>query len=137
VAFLIALIIFKSSALNLMNANRSTKVTKLGLAIKRLNFRNSFGSKIRTALLINSFGKLSCVGAVVLIASGVMTVAYAAPNALNVNREAAYNGINYNQLVEYNEPTANNPYTFLKTYNKSISNPEYNKTILANQSGEY
>ncbi|WP_157823746.1 ABC transporter permease [Mesoplasma syrphidae] len=137
IAFLIALLIFKSSALNLMNANKSTKVTRFGIAIKRLNFRNSFGSKIRTALLINSFGKLSCVGAVVLIASGVMTVAYAAPNALNINRHAAYNGIDYNQLVEYNEPISNNPYTFLKAYNKSIPNPEYKKAKLANQSGEY
>ncbi|WP_027063002.1 ABC transporter permease [Mesoplasma seiffertii] len=137
IAFLMALLIFKSSALNLMSANKSTKVTRFGMAIKRLNMRNSFGSKIRTALLINSFGKLSCVGAVVLIASGVMTVAYAAPNALNVNREAAYNGINYNQLVEFNEPVVNNPYTFLKAYNKTIANPEYRKAKLINQPGEY
>lgn len=121
IAFLIAWLILRHSALSLINANKTAKIGKAGLLLKKLDFRQTFSSKMRTALLIDASGKMFGVGTVVLFATFLMTMSYIAPSVLTNYKEMSYNGINYNQLIEYAEPQANNPYTFLKTYNKNSS----------------
>ncbi|WP_031542152.1 FtsX-like permease family protein [Mesoplasma photuris] len=124
ITFLIAYLILKGNTLELLSANKKMKISKFGMWVKSHKVRNSFDSKMRTALLLGASGKMFGVGIVVFGATIMMTVAYSAPNIMNINKIKSYTGIKYKQVVEYNEPSYNNPYSFLKTFNSDLKNPE-------------
>ncbi|AVP49706.1 ABC transporter permease [Williamsoniiplasma luminosum] len=119
IAFFIAYLILRGSALSLIEANKKPRIHRYTKILKRTNTKISIGAKIQNALFIDSLGKMSAVGGVVLLSTILLTAGFAAPDILNRNRTKSFEGINYNQLVEYQQPTYNNPFSFMKTYNKN------------------
>jgi len=125
IAFLIAILIMRDNALALINGNKTPKMNKFTLFIKNLNLVKTTQAKLRSALLASSLGKMSAVSIVVLGATIFMTVSFAAPKILNDNQTESFAGINYQQLVEFDDIVYNNPYSFMQTYDPTNLNSSY------------
>ncbi|WFQ94996.1 ABC transporter permease [Mycoplasma feriruminatoris] len=127
ISFLIAYLIMKKGAINLLENRNAKKISKLGSLIKKISSKRKFNHKLRAALLVSSGSKLTGVGFVVLIATMLFTISFVSPNLLKNNKIYAYNGVKYNQVVEYNQPTYNNPFSFIRVFNPDKkSNDTYN-----------
>ncbi|PPE06116.1 ABC transporter permease [Williamsoniiplasma lucivorax] len=119
IAFLIAYLILRKSALNLIQANKQPNVKKYIKFLKAVNHKKSISARMGNALFIDSIGKMFAVGGVVLLSTVLLTGGFASADILNRNRTKAFEGMNYNQLVEFQQPTYNNPFSFMKTFNKN------------------
>lgn len=117
VTLLIALLVFRKETTTLINAHQMTKASRFGQSFREKRSNKNIGSKISSALLADATGKMSAVGVVVLIATMVFTISFAAPDILSRNQTAAYSGVKYKQIMEYSDPVYNNPMSFYKTYN--------------------
>jgi len=125
IAFLIAVLIMRDNALALIEGNKAPKMSKLGMFIKKLNIVNTIQAKLRSALLASSLGKMTAVSIVVLGATIFMTASFAAPKILKDNQVESFAGINYQQLVEFDDIVYNNPYSFMQTYDPTNLNSSY------------
>ncbi|QVK06585.1 ABC transporter permease [Mycoplasma mycoides] len=127
ISFLIGYLIMKKGAINLLENRNAKKISKLGSLIKSLSNKRKFNHRLRAALLVNSGSKLTGVGFVVLIATILFTISFVSPNLLKNNKIYAYNGVKYNQIVEYSQPTYNNPFSFIRVFNPDKkSDDKYN-----------
>lgn len=117
ITFLIAFLVFRKETTTLINARQTSKASKFGSSYREKRSNKNIGSKISSALLADATGKMSVVGIVVLIATMVFTMSFAAPDILRRNQTASYSGVKYKQIVEYSDPVYNNPMSFYKTYN--------------------
>ncbi|AJM72112.1 ABC transporter permease [Mycoplasma yeatsii] len=125
ISFLIAYLIMKTGALNLIYAQRTKKLSKWSMMVKRNVQNKSFNKKMRTALLIDAGPKMFGVGFVVLLSTIMFTISFSAPYLLKRNQAYTYNGINYKQVVEYSEPSYNNPFSFSRVFNPENDYDEY------------
>ena len=121
VTFLIAYLTMNDDVVNLVYATKASKISQFGYFIKSLTNNRPVEVKLRSALFGSSEGKISGVGFVVLLSTILMTITFAAPTLLKNNQIAAYQGIKYQQLVEFDTPIYNNPYTFMKTYDAKVT----------------
>ncbi|ATI73111.1 ABC transporter permease [Mesoplasma florum] len=130
ISFVIATMLMRKSSLSLITATFNQKASAFKAKLRSIHFRKSFGSKLRKALLVDAFGKMMAIGFVVLLSSMLFTVSFAAPDILKRNEKATYTGVKYKQIVEYAQPSYNNPLTFAKTFNPSTKQDEmvYSKT---------
>lgn len=119
ISFGIALLLMRKSSLSLISATFNEKSSAFKARLRSIQIRKSFGAKLRKALLVDAFGKMMAIGFVVLLSSILFTVSFAAPDILKRNEKATYTGIKYKQVVEYAQPSYNNPLTFAKTFNPS------------------
>lgn len=125
ISFLIAYLIMKTGALNLIYAQRTKKLSKWSMMVKKNVENKSFNKKMRTALLIDAGPKMFGVGFVVLLSTIMFTISFSAPYLLKRNQVYTYNGINYKQVVEYSEPSYNNPFSFSRVFNPENDYDEY------------
>lgn len=129
IAFLITAIVLRKSAIDLVQGKRTTKISRQNLRFKERFKDRPTGQKIRVALFLDAKGKMSVVGWVVLLSTIMFTISFAAPNLLRHNTKMTFAGVNYEQVVEYNEPVYNNPLTFYKTFNDSAPEAPFNETF--------
>ncbi|ASZ08916.1 ABC transporter permease [Mesoplasma chauliocola] len=116
ISFFIATLLMRKSSLSLISANFNQKHSAFKIWIRKIHIRKTFGSRLRKALLVDALGKMMAIGFVVLLSSSLFTISFAAPDILRRNEKATYNGIKYKQIVEFAEPSYNNPLTFAKTF---------------------
>ncbi|ATZ21366.1 ABC transporter permease [Mesoplasma tabanidae] len=130
ISFVIATMLMRKSSLSLITSTFNEKSSAFKAKLRSIHFRKSFGSKLRKALLVDAFGKMMAIGFVVLLSSMLFTVSFAAPDILKRNEKATYTGVKYKQVVEYAQPSYNNPLTFAKTFNPSTGQDDmvYSKT---------
>ncbi|ATZ17764.1 ABC transporter permease [Mesoplasma melaleucae] len=121
ISFGISVLLMRKSALSLISATFNEKTSAFKAKMRNIHFRKYFGAKLRKALLVDAFGKMMAIGFVVLLSSMLFTVSFAAPDILKRNQKATYTGIKYKQVVEYAQPSYNNPLTFAKTFNPSTT----------------
>lgn len=121
VTFLIAYLTMSDDVVKLVYATKNARISQFGYFVKSLTNNRSIEVKLRSALFGSSEGKIAGVGFVVLLSTILMTITFAAPTLLKNNQTAAYQGIKYQQLVEFNTPVYNNPYTFMKTYDAQVT----------------
>ncbi|ATQ35316.1 ABC transporter permease [Mesoplasma entomophilum] len=131
ISFVIATMLMRKSSLSLITATFNQKTSAFKAKLRSIHFRKTFGSKLRKALLVDAFGKMMAIGFVVLLSSMLFTVSFAAPDILKRNEKATYTGVKYKQIVEYAQPSYNNPLTFAKTFNPATKQYEmvYSKTV--------
>ncbi|ATZ16601.1 putative ABC transport system permease protein [Entomoplasma freundtii] len=129
IALLITAIVLRKSPLDLVQGNRKVKLSKHDMAVKARFADHTTGQKVRLALFLDAKGKMSVVGGVVLLATIMFTVSFAAPSLLRRNEKMTYSGVNYKQVVEYNESIYNNPLTFYKTFNDSAPEDGFDNTF--------
>ncbi|WP_434333186.1 ABC transporter permease [Mycoplasma capricolum] len=134
ISFLIAYLIMKKGAINLFENRNAKKITKLGNLVKSLSNKRKFNHRLRAALLVDSGSKLTGVGFVVLIATILFTISFVSPNLLKNNKIYSYNGVKYNQVVEYSQPTYNNPFSFIRVFNPDIKSKNSYNIIKNNDS---
>ncbi|CBV67367.1 Membrane protein, putative [Mycoplasma leachii 99/014/6] len=134
ISFLIAYLIMKKGAINLLENRSAKKITKLGSLVKSLSNKRKFNHRLRAALLVDSGSKLTGVGFVVLIATILFTISFVSPNLLKNNKIYSYNGVKYNQVVEYSQPTYNNPFSFIRVFNPDIKSKNSYDIIKNNDS---
>ncbi|AHI53272.1 ABC transporter permease [Spiroplasma culicicola] len=116
-SFIIGYSVIKTSALTLLKGGDDKAISKFGTKMKLITAKGSFNTRLRTALTITSLGKLAGVSATMLLGTTLMTTTIVAPKVMKDNMTATFNGMNYENLVEYEQPLANNPLSFYKTYN--------------------
>lgn len=119
ISFVISVGLMKQSSLSLISKINDKKPSKLKFIISKIRIRRSFGAKIRKALLVDALGKMFGIGLVVLLSAQLFTISFAAPNILKQNQKYSLNGVKYKQIVEYSEPSYNNPLSFMKTFKAS------------------
>lgn len=117
ITLLIAYLVIEQSALTLLQGSLAKKNTRLGMGVKKLFRRANPNVKLHVALVLGSSGKILGTSATLLIATMLVSAVTIVPTVLEKNQQAVFAGLNYDDVVEYNEPVANNPATFLKTYN--------------------
>ncbi|WP_339021714.1 ABC transporter permease [Spiroplasma endosymbiont of Atherix ibis] len=114
---LIAYLVIKESALKLLAGNLAKTNTKVGRGFKYL-FKNSNPTiKLHSALLMSSTGKILATFATLFVSISLISSSVIVPIVLQKNKTSNFTGLNYNDVVEFNEPISNNHSTFLKTYN--------------------
>ncbi|ASP28557.1 ABC transporter permease [Spiroplasma corruscae] len=116
-------------------------------AYKALYTYSKFNKKLHSALFSSSFKKVMATSTVIFISSILLSFLSIVPFVIAQNKQEAFSGLDYKNIIEYNQPVSNNPYTFLKTYNPNKINDynynENNKVIndyseaLGNQTSYY
>ncbi|PPE06516.1 ABC transporter permease [Mesoplasma corruscae] len=116
ISFSISISLMRKSALSLISKLQDKKMNGFKKFVKAIRVRRGFGARVRKALLVDALGKMFGIGLVVLLSSSLFTISFIAPNILEENKKYSFNGIKYKQIVEYNDPSYNNPMSFLKTF---------------------
>ncbi|AGR41582.1 ABC transporter permease [Spiroplasma taiwanense] len=124
-AIIMAYYTIKNSTLNLLKGNADRGISKFGLAIKRGFSRGNFNSKLRTALLTTSLGKLFGVSITMFLGTIMLTTTIVAPKVLKDNMTETFNGLNFKNQIEYTQPIASNPLSFYRTYNLNFENDDW------------
>ncbi|WP_100917013.1 ABC transporter permease [Spiroplasma floricola] len=130
----------KKSALTLLKGGDDKVINKLSIKIKQLSSKRSFNYRLRTALLTTSLGKLVGVSVTMLLSATLITTTVIAPKVMKDNITATFNGMNYENMVEYTQPIANNPWSFYKTYNPNFESEntgwgQYKEQVLIRDAG--
>ncbi|QHX36980.1 ABC transporter permease [Spiroplasma sp. BIUS-1] len=115
------------SALTLLKGGDDKVINKFAMKIKSLSAKRRFNPRLRVALLTTSLGKLAGVSATMLLSATLITTTVVAPKVMSDNMTATFRGMNYENMVSYTQPIANNPYSFYKTYNPSFKDQEWGK----------
>ncbi|AUM62964.1 ABC transporter permease [Spiroplasma monobiae] len=108
------------SALTLLKGGDDKVINKFAMKIKSLSSKRRFNPRLRVALLTTSLGKLAGVSATMLLSATLLTTTVVAPKVMSDNMKATFNGMKYENMVEYTQPIANNPFSFYKTYNPNF-----------------
>ncbi|WP_338984863.1 ABC transporter permease [Spiroplasma endosymbiont of Diplazon laetatorius] len=127
------------SALTLLKGGDDKVINKFAMKIKSLSAKRRFNPRLRVALLTTSLGKLAGVSATMLLSATLLTTTVVAPKVMSDNMTATFNGMNYENMVEYTQPIANNPWSFYKTYNPNAENKgwgEYKEKIKIRNGGK-
>lgn len=128
-AFFIAYFVLRKNTYDLIIGKRLKPLSKWSMKLKSLFDKKHINKKANVALFLDARGKMSVLGFVVLIATMVFTVSFSAPDILIRNNIASFEGLKYKQVVEYEQPTYNNPLTFLKTFN--VDNIDETKEVFS------
>ncbi|ALD66813.1 ABC transporter permease [Spiroplasma cantharicola] len=116
-AFIIGYWTIRLPALTLLQGGDDKVINKFSMSIKSLFKKRGFNTRLKTALLTTSMGKLAGVSATMLLSATLITTTIIAPKVMKDNMTATFNGMNYENMVEYTQPIANNPWSFQRTYN--------------------
>ncbi|AGR42452.1 ABC transporter permease [Spiroplasma diminutum] len=119
-AFIIGYWTIRLPALTLLKGGDDKIINKFSIYIKSLSSKRSFSPRLRAALLTTSLGKLAGVSATMLLSATMISTTVIAPKVMKDNMTATFNGMNYENMVEYTQPIANNPWSFYKTYNPNF-----------------
>lgn len=136
ITFIVINLIVRKNTAELVSGHKRMKVSRWAQFWKTQVADRPFNVKLQTALLLRASGKMSLVGAIVLIATILFTTFFAGPDILGRNQTASFYGVKYRQLVEYVEPTYNNPFSTYKTFNieQNLSErAEYKLSAIANK----
>ncbi|WP_342258824.1 ABC transporter permease [Spiroplasma endosymbiont of Dioctria linearis] len=139
-AFIIGYWTIRLPALTLLKGGDDKVINKFSMYIKSLFSKRSFNPRLRAALLTTSLGKLVGVSATMLLSATLITTTIVAPKVMKDNMIATFNGMNYENMVEYTQPIANNPWSFQRTYNPNWDSEkegwgQYDDEILIRNSG--
>ncbi|WP_339030909.1 ABC transporter permease [Spiroplasma endosymbiont of Cantharis nigra] len=116
-SFIIGYWTIRLPALILLNGGNDKIINKFSMSMKSLFSKRKFNPRLRAALLTTSLGKLIGVSATMLLSATLLTTTIVAPKVMRDNMTATFNGMNYENMVEYSQPIANNPWSFQRTYN--------------------
>ncbi|AGR41394.1 ABC transporter permease [Spiroplasma taiwanense] len=117
ITLLIAYNVIEQRALNLLAGNFMKRNSKIGRGFKFLFRKANPTLKLHSALLMSSTGKILGTSATLFVSTLLISTAIITPLVMEKNSKATFSGLNYKDVVEFNEPVSNNPSTFLKTYN--------------------
>ncbi len=139
-AFIIGYWTIRLPALTLLKGGDDKVINKFSMYIKSLFSKRSFNPRLRAALLTTSLGKLVGVSATMLLSATLITTTIVAPKVMKDNMTATFNGMNYENMVEYTQPIANNPWSFQRTYNPNWDSGsegwgQYDELVLIRNSG--
>ncbi len=139
-AFIIGYWTIRLPALTLLKGGDDKVINKFSMYIKSLFSKRSFNPRLRAALLTTSLGKLVGVSATMLLSATLITTTIVAPKVMKDNMTATFNGMNYENMVEYTQPIANNPWSFQRTYNPNWDSEkegwgQYDDLVLIRNSG--
>ncbi|WP_338985641.1 ABC transporter permease [Spiroplasma endosymbiont of Diplazon laetatorius] len=126
---LIAYLVVRESALILLIGNFKKETTKIARGFKYLFRKSNPTIKLHSALLMSSTGKIFATSATLFVSITLISSSVIIPMVVKENNASNFVGLNYNNVIEFNEPISNNPTTFLKTYNPNKKeNWSYNQT---------
>ncbi|WP_342275307.1 ABC transporter permease [Spiroplasma endosymbiont of Cantharis lateralis] len=139
-AFIIGYWTIRLPALTLLKGGDDKVINKFSMYIKSLFSKRSFNPRLRAALLTTSLGKLVGVSATMLLSATLITTTIVAPKVMKDNMTATFNGMNYENMVEYTQPIANNPWSFQRTYNPNWDSEkegwgQYDEELLIRNAG--
>ncbi|AKX34479.1 ABC transporter permease [Spiroplasma litorale] len=109
----------RKDASKLLNGVSDTKVSVVLNAYKKIYSKSRFGVKLHSALFASSFKKVMTSTLIIFISSSLLSFLTIVPFVIDDNKKSSFDGIGYNNVVEYNQPISNNPMSFLKTYNSN------------------
>ncbi|AKU79655.1 ABC transporter permease [Spiroplasma turonicum] len=112
----------KRDASSLLYGVTQKRHSKYIFVYKSFYIYSKFNAKLHAALFASSFKKVMTTCSIIFISTLLLSFSSIIPFVINSNKQKAFEGLNYNSVVEYNQPLANNPYSFLKTYNPNKNN---------------
>ncbi|WP_027063314.1 FtsX-like permease family protein [Mesoplasma seiffertii] len=104
---------------------KSSKISWIAIKYKQWFVINKFDHKLRAALFISSFSKIIGIAFAMLLCATLTSSALVVPQQIKNNYQNVFANINYKNKVVYTAPVANNPLSFLKTYNPYFKDEQW------------
>ncbi|AHB36207.1 ABC transporter permease [Spiroplasma apis] len=117
ISFYNAFLVLNNKAIVLLVGDSSQKLSWLDRFYKGFYKKSSKSAKLHAALMISSKVKVLGSTLILLISTILISFSVMLPTIVSNNKKESFKGLNYQDIVEYTNPIANNPSTFLKTYN--------------------
>lgn len=122
-ASILILIEIKKPALELLKGKNTSKYSFMGTMIKSAFAKANFDTRLKMSIFAGSW--LKFVGTFVTIFASTILITFTSitPSVIAKNETASFEGMDYEFVTEYQQPIAENPLSFYKTFN-----PNHTKT---------
>ncbi|WP_338983281.1 ABC transporter permease [Spiroplasma endosymbiont of Othius punctulatus] len=130
IASMLILVEIKKPALTLLKGKNSAKHSVVGMFIKSAFKKSNFDTRLRMSIFAGSWVKFLGTFVTILASSILITFTSITPTIIAKNETASFDGMDYKFVTEYQQPIAENPLSFYKTFN-----PNHKKTDVDNKYG--
>ncbi|WP_338983434.1 ABC transporter permease [Spiroplasma endosymbiont of Othius punctulatus] len=123
ITFLCAYLTIKETPSRLLTKMNSNSIGFIQMKIKSIGSRRKkFEPRLRVAVLSTSWQKYLGTLLTIIVSTFILSITVITPKILDSNKDKAFDGLNYQNKVEYNDPISSNPLSFYKTYNPDKNN---------------
>ncbi|QHX35706.1 hypothetical protein STIUS_v1c01510 [Spiroplasma sp. TIUS-1] len=127
ITFLCTYLTIKDSPSKLLAKMNPSSIGWIQMKIKSIgSSRKKFEPRLRLAVVSTSWQKYLGTLLTILVSTFILSITVITPRILETNKTKAFDGLNYQNKVEYIDPIAANPLSFFKTYNPDKNNKEDN-----------
>ncbi|WP_162649727.1 ABC transporter permease [Spiroplasma sp. TIUS-1] len=123
--YIICIINFNKPLTNLNFGIKKTRISFIAIQYKKIFAKRSFDKKLRSALFVTSISKIIGIAFAMLLCSTLMSAVLFIPQQIKNNYNNIFSNIHYKNKVVYSPPVANNPLSFLKTYNPDFKDAKW------------
>ncbi|QHX36149.1 hypothetical protein STIUS_v1c05950 [Spiroplasma sp. TIUS-1] len=127
-ASILILIEVKKPALELLQGKNTSKYSLIGSMIKSIFIKSNFDTRLRMSIFAGSWLKFVGTFVTIFASTILITITSITPSVIAKNETASFEGMNYKFVTEYQQPIAENPLSFYKTFNPNHTQTENGKS---------